>query len=228
MVFSIYLITNLTNQKQYTGFTSKNPSERWIEHVTVSKNPNRHDYSYIHRAIRKYGLDNFKFEVIYQSKDKNHTLSVMESYFINEYNTIRPNGYNLTSGGEGLNDYEFTDTHKSRISAALTGKEKPYMQIVNRDPEKIRKTAEKHRGMKRTDETKAKISAIHKGKTISEEQKIKLSKKWIVIFPDGHEEEVINLKAFCIENGLDVGNLSNVAYGRAKSHKKFRCRKVEQ
>ena len=102
------------------------------------------------------------------------------------------------------------------------------MQVTNRDAEKIRKTAEKHRGMKRSDECKAKISAIHKGKIISEDHKVKLSKTWIVTFPDGHEETIVNLKAFCVANSLDCSNLANVAYGKQKHHKGFRCKKVEQ
>lgn len=50
-----------------------------------------------------------------------------------------------------------------KIGDALRGVVKPYMQIVNRDPEKIRKTAEKNRGSKRTEEQKANISASLKG-----------------------------------------------------------------
>ncbi len=50
-----------------------------------------------------------------------------------------------------------TAEHNKKISESLTGVAKPYMQIVNRNEDKIRKTAEKHRGMKRSDETKRNI-----------------------------------------------------------------------
>jgi group I intron endonuclease len=227
-MFSIYKIINTINDLVYIGFTSKSPASRWNDHKAVSRNPTRHDHQLLHRAMRKHGIDKFKFEVIYQSKDSDHCVNEMEPYFIAHYNSFGDGGYNLTPGGEAsMLGRKFTEEHKAAIAAALTGKVKPYMQIVNRDPEKIRKTAEKHRGTKRSDETKAKMSAIHKGKVISEEQKVKLSKTWIVVFPDGHEQTVVNLNAFCKEHGLDVGNLSNVAYGRAKSHKGFRCRKSE-
>lgn len=48
------------------------------------------------------------------------------------------------------------------VSEKLSGKPKPYMQKLNRDPEKIRKTAEKHRGMKRSEETCKNISLARK------------------------------------------------------------------
>lgn len=59
-----------------------------------------------------------------------------------------------------------TAEHAANISKGLTGLKKSdeHVDKVNRNPEKIRKTAEKHRGMKRSDETKAAISASKIGK----------------------------------------------------------------
>lgn len=56
--------------------------------------------SHLCRAIKKYGPENFVFEVIYQSKEKEHTLLEMEAYFINYYNTMKA-GYNMSIGGKG-------------------------------------------------------------------------------------------------------------------------------
>jgi hypothetical protein len=52
-----------------------------------------------------------------------------------------------------------TQDHRDKIAAAHIGKEHPWQNKINKNPEKIRKTAEKHRGMKRSAETKAKQSA---------------------------------------------------------------------
>lgn len=46
-----------------------------------------------------------------------------------------------------------TDGHKRKISESHKNKKCPWNQIINKNPEKIRKTAEKHRGMKRSKET---------------------------------------------------------------------------
>jgi len=95
----IYLITNLINGKQYVG-QSIGIAHRWIEHKNSKEN-----YP-ISKAIRKYGKDNFKFEIIENCLPKD--LDEKEMYYIKKYNTIVPNGYNITYGGsQGLKyDYE--------------------------------------------------------------------------------------------------------------------------
>lgn len=57
-----------------------------------------------------------------------------------------------------------TSTHKSNISKALTGKTHPWQDKVNKNPKKIRKTAETHTGMKRSDIAKQNMSNAKKGK----------------------------------------------------------------
>ena len=95
----IYLITNLINGKQYVG-QSIGIAHRWVQH----KN-SKEDYP-ISKAIRKYGKDNFKFEIIENCLPKD--LDKKEKYYIKKYNTVIPNGYNITYGGnQGLKyDYE--------------------------------------------------------------------------------------------------------------------------
>ena len=52
------------------------------------------------------------------------------------------------------------------------------------------------------------------------------AKTYIVIDPDGNEQQVTNLSAFCRENGLGKGNMNDCANGKAKHHKGWQCRKV--
>lgn len=92
----IYKITNQVNGKMYIGKTEHNdPLIRWKEHQRASR-----DKSILHRplysAIRKYGLDNFKFEVI----ERTNYPEQREQYYIALYNTYH-NGYNATLGGDG-------------------------------------------------------------------------------------------------------------------------------
>ena len=51
-----------------------------------------------------------------------------------------------------------TKEHRERISEALSGRSCPWLSEVNRNPEKIRKTADKNRGQKRTKQTRENIS----------------------------------------------------------------------
>lgn len=91
----IYSITNLTNQKQYIGLTrQENPYNRWKEHIKKSK----HNPKYpIHKAINKYGVENFKFRVLEECDDR--IVEQKEIHYISKYNTFYE-GYNATLGGD--------------------------------------------------------------------------------------------------------------------------------
>jgi group I intron endonuclease len=93
---TIYKATNSINGKSYIGFDSAWPKRknRHLENAIYNREGKFYD------AIRKYGWDKFQWEILYQSEDKEHTLNVMETQFIREYNTFNQ-GYNMTEGGEG-------------------------------------------------------------------------------------------------------------------------------
>ena len=57
-----------------------------------------------------------------------------------------------------------TAGHKDKISAALLGKPHEWQDKINKNPEKIRKTADKHTGMTRSDAAKKNMSLSKKGK----------------------------------------------------------------
>ena len=52
-----------------------------------------------------------------------------------------------------------------------------------------------------------------------------LSKKWVVVDPNGEEETVVNLKRFARAHNLDNGALAAVADGKRKHHKGWSCRR---
>lgn len=88
----VYQITNLINSKIYIGITN-NYKKRWSNHRCCN-NPKMA----IASAIKKYGVDNFKFEILYQG------LSVEEAEekeveLIKIKNSRVPNGYNIQKGG---------------------------------------------------------------------------------------------------------------------------------
>lgn len=57
----------------------------------------------IREAIKKYGKDNFDKEIIeYIEDDEKHNyVSEKEKFWIKELNSMSPNGYNISPGGEG-------------------------------------------------------------------------------------------------------------------------------
>ena len=92
----IYSITNKINNKKYIGKTEyNNPIKRWQEHLRDSKRFDRPLY----KAIRKYGKENFIFEVLF-SDLYGEELCEKEVETIKNYGTYH-NGYNATLGGDG-------------------------------------------------------------------------------------------------------------------------------
>jgi len=116
-IYTIYTITNQLNGKTYVGFTSNKPNRRWKDH----KKPHTLETSqqYIHRAMRKYGVENFKFQPIYQSTDQQYTLKNMEPHFIFERNShVSKHGYNLTNGGDGTIGRRCSEETRRKIGKA--------------------------------------------------------------------------------------------------------------
>ena len=94
-MIGIYKITNKVNNKSYIG-QSISIQHRWYQHIHDSR---PHKNSLIHKAIKKYGIDNFSFEVLEECPTE--LLNEREKYWINYYNTTDKNiGYNIRIGGE--------------------------------------------------------------------------------------------------------------------------------
>lgn len=92
----IYLLTS-PKGKHYVGLSSKTAEIRFERHVMHLEAGRRNA---IHRALKKYGPDKFTIETLYLSDDL-QKLRRMEQLLIASLNTLAPNGYNLTGGGEG-------------------------------------------------------------------------------------------------------------------------------
>ncbi len=88
----IYKFTNLINSKVYVGLTN-NVKVRLASHGSKRSN------SYISKALRKYGIDNFKFEIL-ETVGTLEEANIREMYFISKFGSYG-NGYNLTRGGSG-------------------------------------------------------------------------------------------------------------------------------
>lgn len=87
-MIGIYKIENLITNKIYIG-SSKNINERFINHKSMLRN-NSHHCIYLQRAIDKYGLDNFSFEVLELCPEED--LVIKEQYYIDLY---KGNLYNM-------------------------------------------------------------------------------------------------------------------------------------
>lgn len=103
----IYKITNTINGKSYIGQTIKPISARWYFHIYDAMN--KVDDLYFHRAIRKYGAENFIVEEIEECRQDE--LNSREMYWIKYFDTFN-NGYNLTLGGGGKKSIDIETVYK--------------------------------------------------------------------------------------------------------------------
>lgn len=99
MTCGIYLITNKINNMQYIG-QSIDIEERFYRHSLA------HDNCYFHNAVKKYGWNNFKTEILEKCLPDKKILNELEKKYIKQYNTLMPNGYNMTIGGDSSSDRE--------------------------------------------------------------------------------------------------------------------------
>ena len=110
MFYKIYLITNLLNKKQYVGITKFSIEERFLQHT-------RRGFL-LTEAIQKYGKDQFLIELIEEVESIERAYE-LEQYYIKEYDTKVPSGYNLTDGGDGLYGVVIDDEDRKRRSKVM-------------------------------------------------------------------------------------------------------------
>lgn len=149
----IYCFKNLINQKVYIG-QAVDIQKRYEQHLRNINNPKHQETFY--RALRKYGIDNFSFEVLQQcSIDE---LSDLEIRYIDKYNAYFDGGYNETKGGEGCLGYKHNQEAKEKMSRARKGR--IFDELWKQH---LRENSSHH-------------TAWNNGKNLSEEHKEKISK----------------------------------------------------
>lgn len=119
----IYKYRNKINGKVYIGQTN-NIQKRINGHKSVMNNPKDHSYNdAFHAALRKYGYENFSFEIIEEFDDSfgREYLNEREVFFIEYYNShVSKNGYNITYGGDGCNKEKLTFPQRCARSKIFT------------------------------------------------------------------------------------------------------------
>src|SRR5271165_6007845 len=99
-LFYIYKITNIKNNKIYVGKTSGNPQDRFYNHGKFPYyESTKNDCPKLYNSIRKYGIENFQFEILQTLNDEDLAYQT-EAKLIEEMDTIK-NGLNTVPGGMG-------------------------------------------------------------------------------------------------------------------------------
>lgn len=144
-VGKIYKYTNKINGKSYIGQTVRPMSIRNQRHLTDAKN---NDNLIFHRAIKKYGIENFKLTIIEDSIDVD-ILDNREKYWIKYYNTyyLNNNGYNMTEGGSwGNAPRKLSDSNIIKIKDDLLHTGILFTEIANKYGVSISAVSDINRG----------------------------------------------------------------------------------
>lgn len=188
----IYKITNTINGKIYIGQTIQ-PDKRWTQHKTnAATNSPKMIISY---AIKKYGSDVFEFEVIAGCKTWDDANEI-ETLLVSQYNSLVPNGYNVSLGGfnapkseqwtQAMKDWHASLSPEERAEISKKQSEATLKQIeekghpaqgTKRTPEQSARLsqARKDNPVEYTPEIRQRMSEAHLGKTIPEEQRQKMA-----------------------------------------------------
>jgi len=215
----LYKITNTINGMEYIGVhRTDNIDDGYMGSGKLVK-----------RSIAKHGKENFTKEILEHFSTYREALTKEKEIVTLEY-ANRDDTYNLREGGygkcewsdewkkefseykkaqwadadwrKGMIDKIYTNERAEKISHALKGKSRENPQ--NRDPEKIRKTAETHRGMERSEQ--AKFNMSNAAKNASEEVKLKRSGKGMIYIHNQVTGEVKRVKKGTIIEGWLPGS----------------------
>jgi len=189
----IYKATNIVNSKVYIGQTTHTLEHRKKNHIALMNCQIRNNKKilYFYKAIEKHGIDSFIWEIIDTAFSKDE-LNKKEIYWIEYYKSLENDkGYNIAKGGHypgslllGMTDEEKSKIYE-KISVSNTGKKrsekvKQEMSIrrTGSGNSMFGKTGSKspHFGKTRSEDIRLKISLSNMGKTISQEQRDKISK----------------------------------------------------
>lgn len=213
----IYLITNKVDGKKYVGQTQFKLERRWKRHISDSLVSNKRvSRTLLHSAIRKYGPDNFLVEILEDNIVKEF-LNNREIYWIAKLNTLVPNGYNLTKGGDSNPmDNEFSKNKHDNSMKSLEVRKKISNSMVE-----IRKLyPDKYPGKPREKKRKPRSQRVYhyvNGKPCQEHQQILLNsryKKFLCIDSRGNQ--------FFFNSGIEASEFWNKILNNSNPNEKSR------
>lgn len=179
----IYCVTCLLTGKLYFGQTIRLIEKRWERHIQEAHSGSNYKF---HRAIRKYGEENFLVEeVLTVSAPTKEALKAKLDYveirLIKKFSTFR-NGYNMTLGGEGQFGRIFSEESRRKMSESAKKRctdkfreEKSMLMNKLRENELfVKKQREASKIALLTPEVQKKLGDGRRGKPFSEEHRRKI------------------------------------------------------
>jgi len=207
----IYSIVNTVNLKHYIG-SAVILKQRWATHRTTLTKGN-HRNTHLQNAWKKYGTEAFEFSVIEYVDDPTQLTKIEQLYLDGCWSSGKL--YNISPTAESVLGVRRSEETRHRISNKHIGQKAWNKGKTDIYSEETRRNMSQHmkgrvspqKGKHPSEETRLRQSAAKKGKSQSETAVINRSAYWLVTFPDGHQEQVVNLAAFCRNHNLSDGTL---------------------
>lgn len=161
-MYYIYRITNNINGKTYIGqHKYENLNDSYMGSGIL-----------LHKAFKKYGIENFTKEILYSRILNKDTADSMEIFAIKKERALGKAEYNIANGGLGRG--AVSDETRKKIAEANRGKH--HSEEARRKISEARKgKPSPHKGSPRSEETKCKIAEARKGKKLSDEARQHMS-----------------------------------------------------
>jgi len=202
----IYKTTNLVNGKFYVGKDEKNSPEYLGSGIVLKT------------AIKKYGTENFKKEILEECTDKKE-LNEREKYWIATLSATTL-GYNIALGGEGGDTYS-KNPKLGEIKKKLSGNRNHFFNKTHSDESKA-KMSKSQSGRKawnkgltniHSDETKAKMSIARTLLTgESATNFVKIEKEVLVNLLKNHSinktAKILEISVSCVRRKINDFQLS--------------------
>lgn len=145
----IYITTNNINGKRYIGKAWNNKNKNYIGSGIL-----------LVKAVKKYGRENFKKEILEDNIYCKKELIKKEIYYIEKYNAYNSDlFYNLTIGGDGgetVKDKSIYKTKQFREKCSISAIKR------SKNPEYLKKLSSTLKGRKISEKTKIKLKDFHK------------------------------------------------------------------
>jgi TusA-related sulfurtransferase len=159
----IYIIKNKINNKCYIGkYAHCNTLKQFVKSKYWGSGV------YLNLAISKHGYKQFSKDVLVSNIKTNRKSNFLEKFWIKKLNSKYPNGYNLTDGGDGLNNPSKEIRNKISKSVSKWHKE------IGFSEETRRKISESNKGRKLTKKQRIALLNYNTGRTVSKETREKL------------------------------------------------------
>lgn len=168
---TLYSITHRDSGREYVGVTTQLVQSRWRFHISRAGKPVDHDANTgmpIVRALRDHGCEAFDFRVI-------ATLPTAEEGLIAERIAIatRQPAFNACSGPTG--DHERSPETRAKVADSNRRAWADGRRSRRFSPETRAKMSAAHRGHQHSSETRALIGEANRRRVVTEESRAKMS-----------------------------------------------------